>query len=164
MCLGLSSDTKPTTVVTAGSSFVETDTGAVATWTGSDWTAATGGSAVAALSTTTGIDGKAVANINLYTIPTGRSCVVVGFTARLTTAVDATVVATVGIGINVAADDIISPFPLTGLTVAGNGFNFQRAGGVTLVGSAGGVIKFGIDVGYTATTATLAVDLLGYLI
>lgn len=119
---------------------------------------------VGVLSTTPGIDGKAVAATNLYTVPAGKIAVITGAFIRVT-AVDALIVAaTAGIGVAAGEADIAPAIALTGLNVAGEAFNVPLVVGVGISVAAAGVVKLGIDVGATATTLTLAVDLLGYLV
>ena len=115
------------------------------------------------LSTTTGIDAKTTGTTNLFTVPTGRSCVVTRAVVRVTVADTVTVVPAMGIGIAAGEDDIFTSTTLTGVTVTTDLFHFS-ATAKTKVGAATEVIKLGIDTGATATTMTIAVDLYGYLV
>lgn len=115
------------------------------------------------LSTTTGIDAKTVATTNLYTVPAGKSAIITSAVIHVTVADTITVVPTLGIGIAAGEDDIIAPVALTGLDATTKFWRFSVEG-ITKVGAATEVIKLGIDVGATATTMTIAVDLIGYLI
>lgn len=116
------------------------------------------------LSTTTGIDGKTIATTNLYTVPSGKTAVITDAIVRVTTADTITVVGTAGIGIAAGEADIFAAAALTGLDTTTECFRFSNALSTYATGAATNVIKLGIDVGYTATTATLAVDLIGYLL
>ena len=115
------------------------------------------------LSTTTGIDAKVVATINLYTVPAGKSTIVTSVIIRVTTADTITAVPALGIGIAAGEDDIIASTTLTGLDATTKYWKFDVEG-TAKVGAAAEVIKLGIDTGATATTMTIAVDLIGYLV
>lgn len=130
------------------------------------FSSAEGGGAVVEqkLSTTTGIDGTAVATTNLYTVPSGKTAVITRAVVRVTTATAITVAGTAGIGIAAGEDDIFNSTTLTGITTTTSAFMFSNTFGKFQLGAATNVIKFGIDTGYTATVATLAVDLFGYLL
>lgn len=115
------------------------------------------------LSTTTGIDGKTVATTNLYTVPSGKTCIITAATIRVTTASSITVVPTLGIGVASGESDIFASTGLTNLNATGKIWRF--VGQATYVaGQAADVIKLGIDTGATATTMTIAIDLFGYLL
>jgi hypothetical protein len=119
--------------------------------------------AIVILSTTTGIDAKVVATTNLYTVPAGKTCVVCSTIVRVTAANNITVVPTLGVGIAAGEDDILSSAATTGLNTLGEMWRADVEG-VAVTGAAGEIIKLGIDVGATATTMTIAVDLTGYLV
>lgn len=114
------------------------------------------------LSTTAGIDAKIATTTDLYTVPTGLNAIITGAIIRLITASGITIVPTLGIGINGTQDDIFSPIGLTGITTAGKIFAFHSLGTIPTA-TAGSVVKLGIDIGATATTMTMAIELLGYL-
>jgi len=120
-------------------------------------------SAVGVLSTTTGIDGTATGTTNLYTVPSGKTAIIIGAVVRLTAITGFTTVGIAGIGIAAGEDDIYTSQALTGLDATSEHFQYTALG-TKASGAATNVIKFGIDTAYTATTATLAVDLIGYLI
>jgi len=83
----------------------------------------------------------------------------------LTVADTVTVVGTAGVGVAAGESDMISPVSLTGLTITGKVKQiYPDLTDAQVIGQAAEIIKLGIDVGFTATTATLAVDLLGYLL
>jgi len=115
------------------------------------------------LSTTASIDGKAVASTTLYTVPTGETCIITKAIIRLTTATGLSAVGTMGIGIAAGESDIFAAEALTGMNATTKTWTFSSSG-LQVVAAADEVIKLGIDVGFTATTATLAVDLYGYLV
>ena len=99
------------------------------------------------LSTTTGIDGKAVGATNLYTVPTGKVLVSTKLILRLTT-VGAAITGAPQLGAGVAAGET-DIFPAYGAVVP----------------TAAQVVKLGIDTGFTSVgTVTLEVDLEGYLL
>lgn len=116
------------------------------------------------LSTITGIDGTSVSATNLFTVPANRKVVVTGAIIRVTAVSGLVSVATAGIGIATGESDIFPATALTSLSSTSSVFNFFNNNLVSTIGNAGEVIKFGIDVAYVATSITLAVDLLGYLI
>lgn len=119
--------------------------------------------AIGILSTTTGIDGTSAATTNLYTVPSGKTAIITDAIVRLTTVAGFVSVGTAGIGIAAGEDDIYASQALTGLDLTTEHFQFTALG-TKASAAATNVIKFGIDVGYVATTATLSIDLLGYLI
>lgn len=115
------------------------------------------------LSTTTGINAKTATTTNLYTVPSGKTAVITGAYVRCTTADNATVVCTAGIGVAAGEADICPAVALTGLTATTVAFAFVPPI-LPVTVAAASVIKLGIDVGATATTQTIAVDLIGYLV
>lgn len=115
------------------------------------------------LSITTGIDLKSVATTNLYTVPTGKRCVVTGIIIHVTTADTFTVAPTLGVGVAAGEADIMPSTLLTGLTILDGLFRYSPEGYYVSVAAAG-VIKLGVDTGATATTATGEVTLIGFLL
>lgn len=115
------------------------------------------------LSITTGIDLKSVATTNLYTVPTGRRAVVTEVVFRTTVATSFTVTCTAGVGVAANEEDIMASTVLTGLNVLNQLYRFSCEGAYVSVAAAG-VIKLGVDVGATATTATGEVTLIGFLL
>lgn len=115
------------------------------------------------LSTTTGIDAKTVATTTLYTVPTGKTAIITAAIIRCTTASSISVAPNMGIGRNATQDDIFASVALTGLTATTSIFAFSSIGTLA-TGAATELIKLGIDTGATATTMTIAVDLIGYLV
>lgn len=115
------------------------------------------------LKTVTGIDGKTVATTNLYTVPTGGA-VILGAVVRMTGGSGVTVAPTLGIGVAAGEDDIFASTTLTGLTSSTKFWRFDAGSGLLNKRAAGDVIKLGIDTGATATTQTLTVDLIGYVV
>jgi len=115
------------------------------------------------LSTTTGIDGKVVATTNLYTVPGGTTAVITKMVVRLTTAT--AIAGTIAFGAGVAAgeDDIFDSRSATGFDDTTKVHVFS-AEATMETAQAAEVVKLGIDTAFTGTTATLAVDLFGYLI
>jgi len=115
------------------------------------------------LSTTTGIDAKIATTTNLYTVPSGKTAVITGAVIRITTADTITVPPTLGIGIVAGEENIFASTQLVGLD-AGNEIYKFTSSGTLISGVATEVIKLGIDTGATATTMTITVDLIGYLL
>jgi hypothetical protein len=119
-------------------------------------------SGLALLSSTGSINAKTVATTNLYTVPVGKTMIPTMAVIRVTTATDITVVPTLGIGVAAGEADIFAPVALTGLDATTKIWTFITSGlSVKVVAEA--IIKLGIDVGATATTMTISVDLFGYL-
>lgn len=119
---------------------------------------------VGILSTTTGIDGTAATTTNLYTVPSGFTAIIVGAVIRLTALTSLITVATAGIGVASGESDIFPAIVLTGLSSTTKAFMMSNNLLAFTPAVANDVIKLGIDVGYVAATATLSVDLLGYLL
>lgn len=117
--------------------------------------------AVKILSTTTGIDGKAAATTALYTVPAATTAVITGIVIRTTAASVLTITGTGSIGRNAGVTDIMPSTVWTGLTATGLYFPFSPIA-ISALAVAADVISLKITVGMTATTATLAVDLIGY--
>ena len=122
------------------------------------------GSVPTLLSRTTGINLKTIGTTDLYTVPTGKTLVITQVVIRLSAADTIAVVATGGIGTNGTQDDIIPAIALTGLTGLTKIFMMANNNLISTVAAGDAVVKLGIDVGATATTATGIVDLFGYLI
>lgn len=108
------------------------------------------------------INGKTVAATNLYTVPTGKSCVVIGAVIRPTTMTAVSGTLEAGIGVAAGEDDIFPPTLMPGLDAVGECYVFWNTG-MRVVATAGQIIKLGIDTGFGGTTATLEVRLLGFL-
>lgn len=112
------------------------------------------------LSTTTGIDASAVAATNLYTVPAGKKCVVTGMMVRTTAYTSGAFTADAQV---TSAGDVVPAHNFNGYTAADQ---FHRSDPkdqeVSLVAAATNVIKFNISA--STAVATVAVDLMGYLI
>lgn len=119
--------------------------------------------AIVRLSVTTGIDGKVATTTNLYTVPSGRTAIITHAVIRVSAASAITVPPSLGIGVAAGEDDIYTSTSLVGLDTTGEVYVFASEG-LQVAVAAASVIKLGIDTGATATTATLEVDLFGYLI
>jgi hypothetical protein len=111
----------------------------------------------------TGIDGKAVATTNLFTVPAGKSFITTRVVVRCTAATAITIWPTYGVGVAAGEDDIIAS---TAHAIAGaaNTYIAQGTKDGAVVATAAQVIKLGIDAGATGTSMTLAVDIQGYLV
>lgn len=116
------------------------------------------------VSTVSGIDGKSATTTTLYTVPAGRTFLATKAIVRITAIVGFAVVATAGIGIASGEDDLFAAIALTGLNAANKAFTLTPTSGISGFGAAGSIIKLGIDVGYTATSCSLAVSLIGFLV
>lgn len=115
------------------------------------------------LATVTGINGLIAASTNLYTVPTGKSAVILDAVVRLTAATAITGTCRAGIGTNGAQSNIFMDVMMTGFNTTGEFYRFVGQGNYRLA-AVGEIIAFGIDTAFGGTTATLAVDLIGYLV
>jgi len=115
------------------------------------------------LSTITGINGKAVAETILYTVPVGKTAIITDAVIRPIVATAVTAVPTLGIGRNGSSDDIFASTSLTGLDSTAKIYRFVSEG-TYAVATSGENVKLGIDTDATATTLTLTINLFGYLI
>ena len=118
---------------------------------------------VGVLSRTGSINLKVAATTNLYTVPSARVAVVTSVIIRVTAATAFTVAPTAGIGIAAGESDIMQSTSLLGLIILGGLYGYSCEG-YFVSGVASDIIKLGINVGATATTATGEVTLIGYLI
>lgn len=118
---------------------------------------------IGVLSTITGINAKNIALTNLYTVPASKTAIITGAIIRVIASSAITIVPTLGVGIATGEDDVFSSTSLTGLDDVTKVYKFTSAG-TYAIGQSADIIKLGIDVGATATTMTIAVDLIGYLI
>ncbi len=116
------------------------------------------------LSTTTGIDGTAVGTTNLYTVPGGKKAVILYAVFRLSALTGFLTVGSAGVGVAAGEDDIFGLAPLSGLNAITKAFSISDASSAFHVAAAAEVVKLGIDVAFNAVTATLVVDLIGYLL
>jgi len=115
------------------------------------------------LSTITGIDGKTTGPTNLFTVPTGKTAIILAAVMRLTTAVSLTSPGRISIGRSGSPTDIFSEATLLGFDTSGETYSFQGQGN-RAVAEAGATIVMNIAVAFGGTTATLACDLIGYLV
>lgn len=124
-----------------------------------------GSFAIQKLSTTTGINAKTVGNTNIYTVPTGKTAIILGAVIRCTAAVSITTPAFAGIGIGADSteDTICASQEMSGLKNSGDLYHFWVIAHSVIV-PANEVVEFGIDTGAVGTSQTVAVDLIGYLL
>lgn len=119
------------------------------------------------LSTTTGINAKTVANTALYTVPTGKTCVVTGYVVRATAGVSITNGPSAGVGNTAGTSNIAASQGMTALsgtaTVGSTSVFAWPIVGMSTYTSAAAVIYFNLGTGATGTSMTIAVDLIGYL-
>lgn len=116
------------------------------------------------LSTTAGIDGTSAVATTLYTVPSGRKAVITKAIVRCTTGTAITAEGYAGIGTNGNYDNIFSSLQLLGVDATDKGFVFQNVLAGFTIADQNLAIKFEIDTAFTATTTTLAIDLIGYLV
>jgi hypothetical protein len=112
----------------------------------------------------TGVNLDAVSTDVLYTVPTGRSAVITSVAVRLTAATAAAGDSIVSVGTNASSyDNIITSSTLTGLDALTETFVIVT-GGLIHTAAAAEVVTFNITTADTGTTATAAVELIGYLL
>jgi hypothetical protein len=110
-----------------------------------------------------GIDAYTVAETTVYTVPVGRTAVLMGAIVVCTAAAGTTNGPRCGIGIAAGADDLFSERRLVGFTAAENTWHFECMG-KKIRAQASDAIKFGIDsVPAGGGSMTVSVYLLGYL-
>lgn len=114
------------------------------------------------LSATT-VDLDTVATTNLYTVPVGKTAVILDAIVKPTTATAAVGDAEMGIGVAAGEDDMFASVALTGLNDTTERYVFTRPA-VAKVAAAGEIIKAGVDVADTGTALVATVYLIGYLI
>ena len=66
------------------------------------------------------------------------------------------------LGVAAGEDDVFPSVTLTGLDAVDEAWFFAQDGVLRKVVTAGQILKLGVDTGYTATTATGAVEVVGY--
>jgi hypothetical protein len=115
------------------------------------------------LSVSNDIDAKVAAVTNLYIVPLRKKAVITSALIQVKAADTITVVPTLGIGIAAGEDDIFAATSLTGLNSVSKLYCFSGSG-TYAIGNALNIIKCGIDTGATATTMTISITLIGYLI
>lgn len=120
------------------------------------------GKAPGIISTTTGIDGKTVANTVLYTVPAAKTLIITGFVLRATAATAITVGPSAGIG-NISGTSNIFAAGTTAVTTTSTIYGLSLTGASVLTVAAG-TIYFNLTVAATGTSETLAVDIIGYLL
>ena len=117
--------------------------------------------AVGILVTVNGINGKAVANTSLYTVPAGKTCIVIGYTVRCSAASAITVGPAAGIGNIAGTSNISASQGMNALLTTSDSFLWTLYG-MSKVTTAGGQIYFNLGTAATGTSQTLSVDLMGY--
>lgn len=115
------------------------------------------------LSKTTGINAKSTGQTTLYTVPTGKTCIITQAIVRCTAATSITNGPTASIGFtSTAYTDIYSAENMAGLTGTTTIFGYVTVG-VSALAVTGTVIKCNISSAASGTSQTVAVDLIGYL-
>jgi len=115
------------------------------------------------LSITAGVDATSTGVTNLYTVPSGIQVIITHVAYRVTAAASVTVAPDIGVGIAAGEDDIIFPEALTGISAVGDVF-ISVNDGKSVFGDSSDAIDMGIDVAATATTLTLEVNLIGFIV
>jgi len=115
------------------------------------------------LSTTTGINGKTVANTAIYTVPSGKTAVIMAYVVRVSSASAITVGPAAGIG-NIAGTDNISASQAMNLLTSTTSTFQWTVNGMSVISSSGSTIYFNLDTAAIGTSETLTIDLWGYLI
>jgi hypothetical protein len=117
------------------------------------------------LNTVTGIDATSTGDTTLYTVPTGKTAIILQVILRVTAATAAGGAMAAGVGINANADDIVASQVLSDLGVGGtdDAFNMAPSIGKFRIADAAEVVKLGIDTADTGTALTLAADVFGYV-
>lgn len=113
------------------------------------------------LSTTAGINAKTIANTLVYTVPSGKTCVVTAYVVRCTAASAITVGPSASVGTTAGGTDIATSQTMAVLTGTTNIFNWPIVG---MSVSSTTSVYFNIGTASTGTSQTIAVDLIGYLV
>jgi len=116
------------------------------------------------LATVSGVNGKTVAGTLIYTVPTGRSLIIQSAIVRCTAASAITGAPTAGIGTTNGGSEIYAATPLTGVTAAGAGYEFETVAGAITAYAAASTVYLSVTGGATGTSQTLASEIIGYLI
>lgn len=115
------------------------------------------------LATVTGINAKSTGQTTLYTVPTGKTCVVTAAIIRCTAASSITNGPTASVGFtSTAYTDIYAAANMVALTGTTSIFGYSTVG-MSASAVAATVIKFNISSAASGTSQTIAVDLIGYL-
>lgn len=118
------------------------------------------------LSKTSSINMKATGQTTLYTVPTGKSCVVTHVLIRVTSASNVTGVPVITVGITSGWNSIRTSTTLTNLDATGE-YYLVQCSQPAAVTAAGGVIKLDVATGATTTgggdTYVAEVRLFGFL-
>lgn len=112
------------------------------------------------LASVSGIDGKVVAETDLYTVPRGKRAIPLMLVVRPTLVTAITVPPVAGGGVAAGADDVFFPEALTGMTALNKAFIFNARGLIAEMPE-GSTFRLGIDTGATGTALTLEAQLFG---
>lgn len=116
------------------------------------------------LATVGPVDLTTVASTTVYTVPTGKTCLVSGVFLRVAAATAASGDAKAQIEVTASSGDIAPDTTLVGMTAVPDGFRFgPKAGGKFGVATASDAIKINVTSGDTGTALTAYVDLIGSL-
>lgn len=118
------------------------------------------------LATVTGVNGKTTGATNLYTVPTGKTLILLSVVPRVTAADTVTVPPIIQIGKTPAFTEWLATGTLTGATAVGKLFNLGNFVATTVASTfaAGEIVAVNFTTGATATTLTVAFDVIGYLV
>lgn len=116
--------------------------------------------------TITGMDGlSTIVTPTIYTVPGGKSFIPMQAYVRLTALTGLATVGVIKLYNDTQTLDLFPNTTLTGVTAVGKAFPLILPVSVLPVCVAGDVIKVAMTTAYTvATTVTLSVDLIGYLV
>ncbi len=123
-------------------------------------------SLIQVLATPVSVDLKTTGATSLYTVPSGKSLILISAILRMTNADTATVPAVIGIGKTSAYNEFRDTETLIDFDTTGDIVNISSSpsNNVTSVFAAGDIVAINVITGATATTATASATLIGYLI
>lgn len=116
------------------------------------------------LSMIQGIDLKATGPTTLFTVPSGKKCLVEDVVLEVTAAATVTVVAVIRIGKASAYTEWLAATTLTGLDTVGEVMSLARTANLLVhqTFNSGDTIKLDVTVGATATSLTVSAHVFGY--
>lgn len=118
------------------------------------------------LGSATGIDLTSTGETTIYTVPSGRSAVILDVILVATAATAANGDASAGVGMNAGADDLFSPVTIA-INAADDMYQFIRAAfisGATVIATSGQTVDLGVDSADTGTALTVTAYAIGYLV
>lgn len=115
------------------------------------------------LSTIPNIDGKTIGSTLVYTVPVGKTAIIISARVRCAVASSITIGPACSVGSSPGATDIFASIAINALTASPKLYGFVLFGMSTSV-PAGGNIYFNVDIAATGTSQALTVDVVGYLV